>query len=100
MNVAWKFIAVLALLFSLTALTIEIVRIQRDSDAGMQQEMAAKMQARELAFIERLTPRLNALRQDRDLLTKPIRSFEDLGEAMTELIGTPIRSEPQSSARP
>lgn len=101
MEVAWKFIAVLALLFSLAAITLEIVRIQgRDETAAIQREIAETMQAREQSLIARLESRVNALRQDRDLPVMQINSLEDLGEAITEVIGATPHAQVQPAARP
>ena len=86
MNVAWKFIAVLALLFSLTALVLEIIRIQvRDSSSeAIRQEVSLQLSARERAMVDRLAPRVNTIRANLDLPTKRMQTIEDVVETIVE----------------
>jgi len=94
MNVAWKFIAVLALLFSLAALTLEIVRIQqKDADNDVKQEIAEQIAAREQTMVERVAPRINTVRADVDLPERKMQTFEDLTVAFVELV-QPLSAKP------
>ena len=85
MNVAWKFIAVLALLMSMSALYLEILDIQsRPSAAAMQQEVTAQLAQREKVLVELLAPKINQIRLDADLPVQPMQSLEDLMHGLAE----------------
>jgi hypothetical protein len=102
MNVAWKFIAVLALLFSLAALTLQILQIQgEDKSNAIRQQVELAMQTRERKLLDQFGPMVEELRDFRHLSGKPVQSLEDVGQAIVDLIAnTPTAPQVQPTVRP
>src|SRR5690349_13966605 len=101
MNVAWKFVAVLAMLFSLAALTIQIVQIQsEDTETLIRLEIQVALQAREEKILRQLGPAVEDLRDHRHLPAKAIKSIEDLGDSIVEVVYSIPATRPEPVARP
>src|SRR5262245_49533220 len=87
MNVAWKFTAVLAMLFSLAALSLQVMQVQgKVQDDDVDEKVEVAMHARERELLSRLEPAVADLQQFRHMPDKSVKSLEDLQESILEII--------------